>query len=131
MSRRPGSELASRPLHFIWIADSSGSMEQDGKIQALNTAIRIGRSVVMLNFDTGLFPHHVNEQKIYDFSAPVAAVTEHPSSSGVWGLKNLSPRKWVVSAPGGDVKDVETGRSVTLAVGTRIQFGETVGEIKL
>lgn len=40
MSRRPGGELASRPLHFIWIADSSGSMEQDGKIQALNNAIR-------------------------------------------------------------------------------------------
>jgi len=40
MSRRPGGELASRPLHFIWIADSSGSMEQDGKIQALNTAVR-------------------------------------------------------------------------------------------
>ncbi len=40
MSRRPGGELASRPLHFIWIADSSGSMSNDGKIQALNTAIR-------------------------------------------------------------------------------------------
>jgi len=40
VSKRMGGELASRPLHFIWIADSSGSMEQDGKIQALNTAIR-------------------------------------------------------------------------------------------
>jgi uncharacterized protein YegL len=40
MNRRPGGELASRPLHFIWIADSSGSMAQDGKIQALNMAIR-------------------------------------------------------------------------------------------
>jgi uncharacterized protein YegL len=40
MSKRPGGELASRPLHFIWIADSSGSMAHDGKIQALNTAIR-------------------------------------------------------------------------------------------
>jgi uncharacterized protein YegL len=40
MNKRPGGELASRPLHFIWIADSSGSMQQDGKIQALNTAIR-------------------------------------------------------------------------------------------
>jgi uncharacterized protein YegL len=39
MMRRPGGELATRPLHFIWIADSSGSMSQDGKIQALNTAI--------------------------------------------------------------------------------------------
>jgi uncharacterized protein YegL len=32
--------MASRPLHFIWIADCSGSMEADGKIQGLNHAIR-------------------------------------------------------------------------------------------
>jgi uncharacterized protein YegL len=38
--RRPGGELATRPLHFIWIADCSGSMKSNGKIQALNTAIR-------------------------------------------------------------------------------------------
>jgi hypothetical protein len=68
---------------------------------------------------------------MYDFSEPVAAVTEHPSSPGVWGLKNLSPQKWVVTPPGGGVKDVEPGRSVTLAVGTRVQFGETVGEVRL
>lgn len=40
MSRRPGGELATRPLHFIWIADCSGSMAADGKINSLNTAIK-------------------------------------------------------------------------------------------
>jgi len=40
MNKRPGGRLASRPLHFIWILDCSGSMKTDGKIQALNTAIR-------------------------------------------------------------------------------------------
>ncbi|OCS91713.1 vWA domain-containing protein [Caryophanon latum] len=40
MKRRPGGEISSRPLHFIWIADCSGSMSIDGKMQALNTAIR-------------------------------------------------------------------------------------------
>ncbi len=40
MSKLPGGALASRPLHFIWIADCSGSMSVDGKIQALNNAIR-------------------------------------------------------------------------------------------
>lgn len=40
MSMRPGGELATRPLHFIWIADCSGSMAVDGKIQSLNTAIK-------------------------------------------------------------------------------------------
>ena len=32
--------MATRPLHFIWILDASGSMGIDGKIQALNNAIR-------------------------------------------------------------------------------------------
>lgn len=40
MPRLPGGALASRPLHFIWIADCSGSMGHGGKIQALNNAIR-------------------------------------------------------------------------------------------
>jgi uncharacterized protein YegL len=35
----PGGEMSGRPLHFIWIADCSGSMSGD-KIQSLNTAIR-------------------------------------------------------------------------------------------
>jgi uncharacterized protein YegL len=40
MVKRPGGELATRPLHFIWLCDCSGSMSVDGKIQALNMAIR-------------------------------------------------------------------------------------------
>jgi uncharacterized protein YegL len=37
---RPGGALAHRPLHFLFMADCSGSMEIDGKIQSLNQAIR-------------------------------------------------------------------------------------------
>jgi uncharacterized protein YegL len=37
---RPGGMISRRPLTFIWIADTSGSMETAGKIQALNMAIR-------------------------------------------------------------------------------------------
>ena len=37
---RPGGPIATRPLHFIWLADCSGSMAVNGKIQALNNAIR-------------------------------------------------------------------------------------------
>ena len=40
MTMRPGGELSTRPLHFIWIADCSGSMAIDGKIQSLNNAIK-------------------------------------------------------------------------------------------
>ena len=40
MTERPGGELSSRPLHFMWICDCSGSMNMDGKIQALNNHSR-------------------------------------------------------------------------------------------
>ena len=36
----PGGEISNRPLHFIWLCDCSGSMSINGKIEALNTAIR-------------------------------------------------------------------------------------------
>lgn len=40
MVKQLGGELATRPLHFIWILDCSGSMAINGKIQSLNNAIR-------------------------------------------------------------------------------------------
>ncbi len=37
--KRPGGELATRPLHFFWVVDCSGSMYGE-KIGALNNAIQ-------------------------------------------------------------------------------------------
>lgn len=37
--KRPGGAMASRPLHFFWLADCSGSMAGE-KIESLNYAIR-------------------------------------------------------------------------------------------
>jgi DNA-binding helix-hairpin-helix protein with protein kinase domain len=93
--------------------------------------IRMEKNVVMLNHDTQLFPHHIDDQKMYDFSQSVAAVTQHPKDPSIWGLKNLSNEKWVTTTADGAIKDVEPGRSVTLGVGTRVNFGKTEGEIRL
>jgi eukaryotic-like serine/threonine-protein kinase len=93
--------------------------------------IRINREAVMLNHDTELFPHHVDGARLYDFSRPVAAVTQHPADKNVWGLKNLSGEKWVGVTADGKVKDVEPGRSLLLSPGTKIQFGKTEGEIRV
>jgi len=91
--------------------------------------VRIGRNFVMLNHDTLLFAHHVDEEKKYDFTQPIAAVTKHPADPSIWGLKNLSIQTWSTTNNKGEVKDVSPGRSVTLAVGTRINFGHAEGEI--
>ena len=93
--------------------------------------LRINKNVVMLNYDTQLFPHHIDDARLYDFSQPVAAVTQHPANKSVWGLKNLSNAKWVSTTVDGIARDVEPGRSVTLSAGTKIQFGDTEGEIRV
>ncbi len=92
--------------------------------------IRIEKHVVMLNHDTRLFPHHLDPHRAYDFSAPVASVNRHPQNPSIWGLKNLAAEKWVVTAADGAIKEVEAQRSVTLAAGTKINFGNVAGEIR-
>lgn len=91
--------------------------------------IKIGRdTIVILNHDTKLYPHHLGDS--YDFSRPIAEVVRHPQDPSVWGLKNLSPQSWTSVGGDGTNKEVAAGRSVTLAVGTRVQFGPAEGEIR-
>ena len=85
----------------------------------------------MLNYNAQLFPHHVDEKKIYDFSKPVAEMTQHPTNQSIWGLRNLSDAKWVSKLADGTIEDVEPGRSVSLAVGTKILFGTSEGVIRV
>lgn len=92
--------------------------------------MRVGKNVVMLNHDTKLYPHHVDDTRMYDFTAPVGEVVQHPNNPRVWGLKNLTRVKWVATLADGTVKDVQEGQSVTLTVGTKLQFGKTEGEIR-
>lgn len=102
-----------------------------GKPLQLPPRLRVGKRVIMLNYDTRLYPHHVDDQRLYDFTQPVAEVTRHPTNPNLWGLKNLSAEKWVITLPDGTFKDVEPGRSVSLAVGTKINFGQKEGEIRV
>jgi serine/threonine protein kinase len=97
---------------------------------SLPPRIRIGKRIAMLNHDTKLYFHHIDDQKMYDFSQAIAAVTQHPKSPGIWGLTNLSDEKWVVTCAEGIIKDVEPKRSVTLASNTKINFGKIEGELR-
>jgi len=99
------------------------------KVTPIPPQIRIGKNLVMLNHDTKLFPHHIDDQKLYDFSQPVAEVTQHPKITNIWGIKNLTDSQWSSTAYNGTFKEIPPGHSVTLTVGTKINFGNTEGEI--
>lgn len=82
--KRPGGEMATRPLHFIWLCDVSGSMSVDGKIESLNTAIR--ESIPEMQKAAGENP---NAQVL------VRAITF--SSGAQWHIANETPAedfKW-------------------------------------
>jgi len=94
--------------------------------------LRVGRSTVMLNYDTQLFPHHIDERAANDFSRPVAVVTRHPQQASVWGLKNVSQERWsfcksIDSRP----MELLPGQSLTLESGLRINFGRLEGEVRI
>jgi hypothetical protein len=91
--------------------------------------LRIGRDIIMLNHDTHLFPHHLDQRR-YDFSQTLASVQRHPKNPTIWGLKNISTIPWVITTVDGTIRDVEPGRSVQLANGVKINFGVKEGEIR-
>jgi len=92
--------------------------------------IRIGSNVIMLNQDTKLYPHHIDNQRRFDFSKPVAEVARNPNNPTMWGLRNLSDEKWILTKPDGSMVEVEPGRSAVLAVNNKINFGTIEGDIR-
>lgn len=76
MTERPGSVLAARPLHFFIIADCSGSMAADGKMQALNNAIR--ETIPHLVDVAGQNPHATVKVRAIAFSSGARWHVEQP-----------------------------------------------------
>ena len=91
--------------------------------------IRLDKKIIMLNFNTTLFSHHLDGD--FKFDKKIAEVKKHPKDLKIWGLKNLSDKKWVITNRDGKMSDVEPGKNVTISDGIKINFGSVEGEIKL
>lgn len=92
--------------------------------------LQLKQAQVVLNYDTELFPHHIDLKRHYDFLKPVASITRNPVHPAIWGLKNLSDHPWILTTANGAVKEVNIGCSVTLSPGVRINFGTVEGVIQ-
>jgi hypothetical protein len=60
----------------------------------------------------------------------VAEVSSHPGDPSVLGLKNLTLQVWSATLANGEQRQVEPGRSIRLATGTRIDFGPITAEVR-
>lgn len=98
------------------------------KIIHLPMRLKLDGNVIMLNHDTQLFPHHVGN--LYDFSKPIAAVTKNPSNPNLWGLRNLSEKRWTATLRDGRMLEISPGKAVILEDRVKINFGGKEGEVR-
>ena len=90
----------------------------------------LGRSSVVLNQDTLLYPHHLDANRRNDYSEVWAEMVPHPKRADIWGLKNVSGQNWSTTPPSGaPIVEVPSGRSVSLVPGLRIRFGPSEGAV--
>ena len=85
---------------------------------------------IIINHDTLLYPHHVNKEKQFVFSEPIARVERHPHDPSKSGFRNLSDCKWKISAPGREF-EIEKGKATILVPDMEIYFGKQVGIIRV
>lgn len=103
---------------------------QCGREARLPYRIRVGRNIVMLTHETKLYPHHVDSQRPFDFSAVVGEVAQHPQDPTKWGLRNTTAAKWVITGADGVTRDVEPGKAAVLSPNLKINFGKVEGEVR-
>jgi len=94
-----------------------------------------------LEFDTGarllampgaqLWPHHITDIALYDFSKSVGDIVRHPSKPSVLGIRNASEQTWHMIKASGSTQDVVPNTSVQLVPGTSIDFGTSMAKVRV
>jgi hypothetical protein len=92
--------------------------------------LRIRGRAIPLSHGVRLTSEDVAGLETSEADGGVAQVSAHPSDPQILGLQNLATRAWFVTLPDGQETQIEPGRNVRLASGTKINFGVLRGEIE-
>ncbi|MCL6557472.1 MAG: protein kinase [Firmicutes bacterium] len=91
--------------------------------------LKVGKHIIALNKGTRLYPHHVDDTHMYDFSQHIAEVVSHPTDPNRLGLKNLGKTPWKFITPDGASQEVAPEKSAAIHDGNKINFGSLEGII--
>jgi len=91
--------------------------------------LKLGSRVIPLTAGTQLFTSDIPSLKATASNGVVATVNSRSTDELSLELTNLCDRAWWATDIQGDLKMVEPETTLTLAVGTKIEFGEIDGEI--
>jgi hypothetical protein len=93
-------------------------------------SLYIKRRAIPLTNGTQLRANDISGLESQRADGVVAQVNPSPNDPRILGLQNCSHRVWVATLASGEQKQVASGRSIKLAVGTKINFGSVEGEIR-
>jgi serine/threonine protein kinase len=89
--------------------------------------IQIAGNTVMLNRNTKIYRYGANG--LFDYTAAIGQVQQHPSDPGKWGIKNLGADSWVYIRANGAKALIEPERAAPIIGGAKIGFGNVEGII--
>jgi hypothetical protein len=92
-------------------------------------SLKLGSRIIPLSAGTQLLTSDIPTLKATASNGVVAVVNSRSTDPFSLGLKNLSDRAWWATDIQGDIKMVEPENTLTLTLGTQIEFGEIDGEI--
>jgi DNA-binding helix-hairpin-helix protein with protein kinase domain len=78
-----------------------------------------------------LWPHHLTDAALYDFSKVIGDIVRHPSKPSVIGIHNASGVTWHMIKTDGSTQDVVPDASVQLVPGTTIDFGASRAKVRV
>ena len=120
------------PVAPAWPAVGSGTAEPrpaELPSGAAGHRLRVGVRHLIIAPGLRLLEHQVPGLKAQDNGGAVAEVTRNPNDPSLLGLTNLSTSPWETVTGSGIRRQIEPGKTIKLAPGTRIDFGQTDGDV--
>ncbi len=93
-------------------------------------SLRVGTKYLVIVAGLRLMAHQVPGLSSGSSEGLVAEITRNPNDPNVLGLTNLSTTSWEVVTSSNTRREIAPGQTVKLASGTKIDFGETDGEVR-
>ncbi|MDR0500106.1 MAG: serine/threonine-protein kinase [Coriobacteriales bacterium] len=91
-------------------------------------SIVIGKSRVLLNTNAKLYAHDTNGN--YDMQTITGSLVQNPNNPNLWGIRNDSSENWTYIKTDNTQVPIAPGKSALIAKGTKINFGQTIGEFE-
>ena len=98
-----------------------------GNIITRPPLLSIEKCRVALCPDTIIYSHYIYGG--YDLNTTVGCVVRKPNNPEVLGIRNDTGSQWIYIKADGTELPIIPGKSAAIAIGTKLNFGKTIGEI--